>query len=73
MDKGKELRDFCHDAASYTRLRNVLWRATHDTYWPQRDWDPGIEDFAQHGPKAIKGLGIKSLNILKAWLEANNE
>jgi hypothetical protein len=73
MNKGKELRDFCHNAASYTRLRNSLWRATRDTYWPQRDWDPSVDDFAERVPKAIKGLGAKSREILKAWLDANDE
>lgn len=72
MENRKELQDFCEDAGHYTRLRNALWRASHDTYWPDRDWDPRIEDFTDVSLKTVRGLGAKSMLIIKAWFEANN-
>lgn len=73
MNSRKELRDFCEDAGHYTRLRNALWRVGHDTYWPDRDWDPRVEDFTEVSLRAVRGLGVKSISIIKAWFDAHSE
>lgn len=70
---GKDLKSFCYSLSIHSRIKNALWEANgYGLCYAPEGWEPELDDFLNLDARTIARIGPKSLEVLRAWVAAND-